>query len=916
MKRLSEILFSVKTTLFLLAILGIGAAVATFLENDYGTSTARVLVYYSCWYEGTMLLAGVNLAGVIFRYRMWSAPPRFLFHLAFLVILAGSAITHFFGQEGILHIREGAKEKSMLSMEPYLQVDVKRNGKSFHAEFQKDFSAIGNNRFTEEFGVGNRKIVLDFLGYDYFKKGSSGIGVLRLNLCLDNECKDIALPGQRGAKGVQKHIKLGDADIDVVFGSKTIDLPFEIKLRDFQLERYPGSMAPSSYASEVTVVDSGKSFDYRIFMNHTLDYRGYKFFQSSYDTDEKGTILSVNDDPGKWPTYLGYFLLALGLLWNLFDPKSRFGKLVSFLGSGANVMLPVLLFSLSTSLFASGQAEKFENYVAEYAKESLAVSDAFGKLIVQAPMGRMEPINTLNTQLLYKIHGSTSFKGMNQDQVMLGMFSRPELWRDARLIKIKSPKLKKILNIPPDRKYISFGDIFKDGKYVLKKHVEESNRISPSSRGTFEREVIALDEKLNVIYMVFTGRVYRIFPLQKDPSRRWYSPDEAFGIFKGIQKKAVQYMTVGLIESVDSKKWDTAMEMLKNMRNFQYKYGADIIPPSTKVKAELLYNRLHIFPRFVPLYLLTGLILLVVGFAEIIKKNPNRYFERFRKISWFLLLAYFALHTFGLGLRWYVSGHAPWSDAYESLLYISWSSLLAGLIFFRRSSLVLAATVLIAGIFVFTAHLSNINPQITNLVPVLKSYWLTIHVSVITASYGFLGLGALLGYIVLLLFVLRSSSREHVDRVIYRLVAVIEASLIIGLSMLTIGNFIGGVWANESWGRYWGWDPKETWAYISIIVYTIVLHLRLISRLDRPFVLAVASFVAFASILMTYFGVNFYLSGMHSYATGDPVPIPAWVWWVTGIGAATIAAAWPRRDLPRIRLANTKASRKNDSVGR
>jgi len=224
-------------------------------------------------------------------------------------------------------------------------------------------------------------------------------------------------------------------------------------------------------------------------------------------------------------------------------------------------------------------------------------------------------------------------------------------------------------------------------------------------------------------------------------------------------------------------------------------------------------------------------------------------------------------------------------------------------VFFRKSLLVLSATIIIAGIFMFTAHLSNINPQMTTLVPVLKSYWLTIHVSIITASYGFLGLGAVLGYIVLLLFIVRNPDRRpHIDAAIYRLVAVDEAALIIGLSLLTIGNFIGGVWANESWGRYWGWDPKETWAYVSIVAYTFVLHLRLIPRLNRPYVLAMASFLAFASVLMTYFGVNFYLSGMHSYATGDPVPIPTWVYWVSGFAAATILAAWPKRGLGRLKL--------------
>jgi len=354
---------------------------------------------------------------------------------------------------------------------------------------------------------------------------------------------------------------------------------------------------------------------------------------------------------------------------------------------------------------------------------------------------------------------------------------------------------------------------------------------------------------------------------------------------------------------VSESRWDDAQKAIGRIAVFQHRYGADLLPDPARVKAELFYNRLHLFPRLVGIYMLLGMLLLILGFAEIVQKGEKPLFVWSRRLAGMVLVVLFLLHTFGLGLRWYISGHAPWSDAYESLLYISWSAMLAGVVFFRKSLLVLAATVIIAGIFMFTAHLSNINPQITTLVPVLKSYWLTIHVSIITASYGFLGLGAVLGYIVLLLFIVRNPERRpHIDAAIYRLVAVDEAALIIGLSLLTIGNFIGGVWANESWGRYWGWDPKETWAYVSIVVYTFVLHLRLIPRLNRPYVLATASFLAFASVLMTYFGVNFYLSGMHSYATGDPVPIPAWVYWVSGFAVVTILAAWPKRGLGRLKL--------------
>jgi cytochrome c-type biogenesis protein CcsB len=255
-----------------------------------------------------------------------------------------------------------------------------------------------------------------------------------------------------------------------------------------------------------------------------------------------------------------------------------------------------------------------------------------------------------------------------------------------------------------------------------------------------------------------------------------------------------------------------------------------------------------------------------------------------KKVFFYLLLAGFLAHTAGLMMRWYVTGHAPWTDTYESLIYVGWSTILAGLVVFRKSLISLCAASILGGIIMLVAHLSFISPQITTLVPVLNSYWLSIHVSVITGSYGFLGLGALLGLMSLMLMIFRNeNNKERLDAQIRQLTAVNEISLIIGLSLLTIGNFMGGIWANESWGRYWGWDPKETWAFVSIVVYSIVIHIRFIPKLNTVYVFNIASVISFASIIMTYFGVNFYLSGLHSYASGDKVPVPSFVYYMVVI---------------------------------
>jgi cytochrome c-type biogenesis protein CcsB len=292
--------------------------------------------------------------------------------------------------------------------------------------------------------------------------------------------------------------------------------------------------------------------------------------------------------------------------------------------------------------------------------------------------------------------------------------------------------------------------------------------------------------------------------------------------------------------------------------------------------------------------MIIGLLMLIISFIVIF--NPTIKPKKVTTFFFAVLLVLFLLHTFGMGFRWVVSGHAPWSDTYESLLYISWSAIFAGVLFFRNSLLALSAAVIVAGIFMFTANLTGIDPQITNLVPVLKSYWLTIHVSVLTASYGFFGLSALLGFITLIMFIFRKK-RKHIDENIKTITAINEISLIIGLAAITVGNFLGAIWANESWGRYWGWDPKETWSYIAIIVYVLVVHLRFIKPLATPFMFATFSLLSFSTILMTYFGVNFYLSGMHSYATGDPVPVPNWVYYILVTIVLTIVLAYKNRNL-------------------
>ncbi|WP_228149984.1 cytochrome c biogenesis protein CcsA [Malaciobacter molluscorum] len=926
---MTNVLFSFKTTLALLMILALGAAVATFIENDYGTSTARVLVYNNIWYEAALVLTTINLCGIIFKYKMWKHPARFIFHVSFVVILIGSGVTRYLGYEGIIHIREGETQNQMISLEPYLQIKINQKDATYYKEYKKEFANTiygeesnsipkqifasivkAANNFDHKIKFNDKVLDIKYNNYLFVKKGNASMGILAVDVTLNGETKTIKLPGKRGQEGVVKVEDFGDTVVTLEYGSKILTLPFSIKLRDFQLDRYPGSMAPSSYASEVTVIQKNKEpFDYRIFMNRTLHEGNFLFFQSSYDQDEKGTILSVNNDPGKWPTYLGYFLLSLGLIWNLFDKKSRFWKLTKYLknNTAASFLLACLLsFGFTTNAkaieqqsIATSAQDTVINYLNAFQKDSKQTAEKFSYLVTQSGMGRMKPMDSLNNEILHKISSRGSLFGMNANQIVLGMLTRPEIWRHIRMIKIKTPKLKKLLGVDPSRKYIAFSEVFtKDGRYKLEKEAQEASMSKPSERGTFEKDIIQLDEKLNVSYMVYNANLFKIFPRvssgKVDDNNRWYNPLDAFSFFKGQNKTAVETMTRGFVNSVINEDYDSANKFIDMISTYQKKVGADVIPSESKINQEIFFNKLDIFFKLTIAYLIVGLIMLIVAFFVVF--NPKIKPVKITKLFFIILAILFALHTAGMGFRWIISGHAPWSNTYESLLYISWSAVFAGVVFFRRSLLALSAAIIVASIFMFTAHLTTIDPQITNLVPVLKSYWLTIHVSILTASYGFFGLAAILSYMALIMFIFRKN-RPHMDNNIKNVVAITEVALIIGLSAITIGNFLGGVWANESWGRYWGWDPKETWAYVSIVIYAFVVHMRFVKKLNTPFALSVASLLAFSTILMTYFGVNFYLSGMHSYATGDPVPIPMWVYYVTAIVIITIALASRNRDL-------------------
>ncbi|PKP53634.1 MAG: cytochrome C biogenesis protein [Bacteroidetes bacterium HGW-Bacteroidetes-1] len=707
------------------------------------------------------------------------------------------------------------------------------------------------------------------------------------------EKKEVSLRGGKGYRGETTTFEINGLEVSMEYGSKIVNLPFALKLNDFQLERYPGSNSPASYASEVTLLDKEKGVEkpYRIYMNNVLNYRGFRFFQSSYDQDEKGTVLSVNKDgAGTWVTYLGYFLMTVGMMMALFVRNTRFAMLGRLLRSSktvAKTMLVLFAFG-STSLFAQQHSNELDPGTLRVIDKAHAAK--FGTLLVQERDGRLKPMTTLSSEMLRKIARKTTFNGMNPDQVLMGMQLEPEKWQSAKLIKVSHPELKKFLGISGS--HASFADMLdfsQGGSYRLRDLVSQAYAKKPAERSKFDNDVIAVDERVNISYLVFTGDLLRILPDPRDSHNQWLIPGAKTVNLNKDDSTFVAEVFPVYFSALASGNMQQADLLLQGIIDYQRKFGAEIMPSDGKLKAEILYNKMMIFDRLGKYFGLAGVIMLVLVFSNIFKEKE--WINKVLKVFYIIIIIFFAFQTLGLAMRWYIAGRAPWSNGYESMIYIGWVTVLAGLIFSRKSQMTIAATSILASIILMVAHLSWMDPEITNLVPVLKSYWLTIHVSVITASYGFLALGALLGFINLILMIFkRQSNFSNLQLRVKELNYINERTVIIGLYLLTIGTFLGGIWANESWGRYWGWDPKETWALVTVLVYTFISHMGYTPGLKTDYNFSLFTLVGFSSVIMTYFGVNYYLSGLHSYAAGDPVPVPSFVYYTVAV--ITIVAVW------------------------
>ncbi|MEN9489345.1 MAG: hypothetical protein RL494_1610, partial [Bacteroidota bacterium] len=611
---------------------------------------------------------------------------------------------------------------------------------------------------------------------DYRAKNEDDAVVLTIKS--EGQERDVTLVGSKGKMGDPKTIKIGNLDYIMSYGSKPYELPFKIKLNDFTAQKYPGTEKSfSSFESQVTVEDASANFDYKIFMNHVLDYKGYRFFQSSFDPDEKGTVLSVSHDFwGTWITYIGYFMLFFTMMAILFTKHSRFAdikrKLEVVKAKKAKlVSVLVLLFSLSG--FAQNHqpqipTQKQIDSVLDKRKISEKHAELFGRLIIQDAGGRMKPVNTFSSELLRKVSHSDVYQKMNSDQVFVSMTQYPSVWYEVPLIYIKpgNDSIRGILGIDTKQKFAKFINFFDEkGNYKLSQYLD--NAYKAANPNQFEKDFIETDKKVNLMNSALSGSILRIFPIPNDANNKWVSYAELGHVgLKGMDsvftKQIVPMYLMALENASSTQNYKESDFYLDGIKKFQNKYGNNVMPSEQKISSEILYNKYDVFQKLPFWYLYAAITMMVLVILQIFKET------KFLKISittlHVIIGLLFLLHTIALIARWYISGHAPWSNAYESIVYVAWATMFFGLAFDRKSKLTVASSAFVAAMILAAAYANWIDPDIANLPPVLNSYWLMIHVAIIVASYGPFALGMILGFVSLvLIFFTNDKNKAKMD---------------------------------------------------------------------------------------------------------------------------------------------------------
>lgn len=634
-------------------------------------------------------------------------------------------------------------------------------------------------------------------------------------------------------------------------------LPFSITLNQFEIIYYKGTLAPMDFISHISVADKDchRQIQGKVSMNHIFSYQHYRFYQSGYSEDNEGSVFSVSHDPyGIGITYAGYTLLLLSTVFFFFSPQSRFRQLLKspLLHRSLTVILLLFAFSLNSNfLKANSPSPKvLPREVAEH----------FGDLYILYN-NRICPLQTFARDFTVKLYGSSSYKGLTPEEVLTGWLFYYDSWKNEPIIRIKSNEARKLLEI--EGNYARLKDYISTiNEYKLEKMM---NHIRSGEQVTDKRGIEEADEKFNIINLVCTGAMMKIFPCRNIAGKtlEWYSQSDQLPQDMDNDKwvfirKSMSYVN----EMIVMKKYNDACLLLEKIKKYQQKECDGLLPADNKFKAEKIYNQFDYSKSVAMACICIGLICFI--YYCHCMASQKRTSRKAIIILNILLWIVFTYLSAAICLRGYVSNHLPLSNGFETMQFMAWCTLLLTFLLQRKFAILLPFGFLLCGLTLMVSMLGESNPQITQLMPVLQSPLLSIHVVVIMIAYSLLAFIMLNGVTAVILHQSQKECKEQIER----LQIISQIILYPAIFLLAIGIFIGAVWANVSWGRYWGWDPKEVWALITMLVYALALHPRSLPWFHRTMFFHVFCITAFITVLITYFGVNFLLGGMHSYANG------------------------------------------------
>ena len=608
------------------------------------------------------------------------------------------------------------------------------------------------------------------------------------------------------------------------------ELPFGVLLNSFNVTYHAGNMAAMDYASYITIIQGGRQEQHQVSMNNIYSGYGTRLYQSSYDEDMKGSHLSVNSDPYGIPvTYTGYALLFFALLAILVDPKCKFRRLLR-----KEAMTVLMLMA---------------GYASAHAQPSLPrqTADEFGKVLI-VYNGRICPIETYAIDFTKKLYGKKTYKDFTPCQVLTGFMFWGEEWMKEPVLRLKGVELRSKLNM---NEYISPISLFGQQGYILGPYLQDARS---QENDNIAKQLLDTDDKMMLLMELTQEKSLRIFPyMGKNGSVDWFSPNDKFP--SSMPKAQQQYIRsiLPLAEQLARQgKTDMVNELIQKLRKYQYRYGGSTVPSDTAIRAERIYNQYPFATMLFIFNLTTGLL------SVLFLTNRRRY----KIFTWLMAISWLVL-TFTLALRWMINETIPLANGYETMLLLSWIIMLVAVPTTRILQHMTTFGLLMSGFMLLVSHLGEMDPSITPRMPVLNSPLLSIHVSIIMISYALLSLTFICA---IAYFLTYNSRREGVRSANRQLTSLSQIFLYPAITTLGLGIFIGAIWANISWGNYWGWDPKETWALITFMIYAIPIHGNSLPSLRNPRNYHIFMLLSFLSILMTYFGVNYILGGMHSYA--------------------------------------------------